>query len=69
MEPPPRERGRPPAHHRPALNLGLGVRVFANRGVSFRFDVTNNVVFVGATRIIQVPTLQLSTAFNFGATE
>jgi outer membrane beta-barrel protein len=54
---------------RPALNLGLGVRVFANRGVSFRFDVTNNVVFVGATRIIQVPTLQLSTAFNFGATE
>jgi hypothetical protein len=26
-------------------------------------------VFVGATRLIQVPTLQLSTAFNFGATE
>jgi hypothetical protein len=31
--------------------------------------VTNNVVFVGATRLIQVPTLQLSTALNFGATE
>jgi outer membrane beta-barrel protein len=54
---------------RPALNLGLGVRVFTSRNVSFRFDVTNNTVFVGATRIIQVPTLQLSTALNFGATE
>ena len=54
---------------RPAVNLGLGVRVFTSRNVSFRFDVTNNVVFVGATRIIQVPTLQLSTALNFGATE
>jgi len=54
---------------RPALNLGVGVRVFTSRNVSFRFDVTNNVVFVGATRIINVPTLQLTTAFNFGATE
>jgi outer membrane beta-barrel protein len=54
---------------RPALNLGLGVRVFTGRNLSFRFDVTNNVVFVGATRLIQVPTLQLSTALNFGATE
>jgi outer membrane beta-barrel protein len=54
---------------RPAINLGLGVRVFSSQNLSFRFDVTNNAVFVGATRIIQVPTLQLSTAFNFGATE
>lgn len=54
---------------RPAVNVGLGLRVFSSQNVSFRFDVTNNVVFVGATRVIQVPTLQLSTAFNFGATE
>ncbi|PTL82302.1 outer membrane beta-barrel domain-containing protein [Vitiosangium sp. GDMCC 1.1324] len=54
---------------RPAINLGLGLRVFTSQNVSFRLDVTNNTVFAGATRLIQVPTVQLSTAFNFGATE
>jgi outer membrane beta-barrel protein len=54
---------------RPGANVGLGVRVFKSDSVSFRLDVTNNVVFAGASRIINIPTLQLSTALNFGATE
>jgi outer membrane beta-barrel protein len=54
---------------RPAVNLGLGVRVFSSQNVSFRLDVTNNTVFAGASRIINVPTVQIGTAFNFGATE
>ncbi len=54
---------------RPAANVGLGVRVFRNDTISFRLDVTNNVVFTAASRIINVPTLQLATALNFGATE
>jgi outer membrane beta-barrel protein len=54
---------------RPAVNLGVGMRVFTSQLISFRLDVTNNVVFAGATRIVNVPTFQLSTALNFGATE
>lgn len=54
---------------RPGANLGLGIRVFKSDTVSFRLDVANNVVFAGASRIINIPTIQLGTAFNFGATE
>ncbi|AGC42683.1 outer membrane beta-barrel domain-containing protein [Myxococcus stipitatus] len=54
---------------RPAVNLGVGVRMFSGKTLSFRLDVTNNVVFAGASRIINVPVVQLGTAFNFGATE
>ncbi|MFL5343781.1 MAG: outer membrane beta-barrel domain-containing protein [Hyalangium sp.] len=54
---------------RPGANVGLGLRVFRNTHVSFRLDVTNNVVWAGASRIINIPTVQLATAFNFGATE
>ncbi|MBJ6761105.1 outer membrane beta-barrel domain-containing protein [Corallococcus sp. H22C18031201] len=54
---------------RPAINLGVGLRMFSGKTVSFRLDVTNNVVFAGTSRIINVPTVQLGTAFNFGATE
>ena len=54
---------------RPAVNLGLGVRMFSGKTLSFRLDVSNNVVFAGASRIINVPVVQLGTAFNFGATE
>lgn len=52
---------------RPAVNVGLGFRLFQNRWVSFRFDATNNIVI--SNRILHVPTLQLSAALNFGATE
>lgn len=54
---------------RPGANLGLGIRVFKSDTLSFRLDVANNVVFAGASRIINIPTIQLGTAFNFGATE
>lgn len=54
---------------RPAANVGLGLRFFSSNRVSFRVDVTNNIVFAEATRIINVPVFQLSTALNFGATE
>ena len=54
---------------RPAANVGLGVRMFSGETLSFRLDVTNNVVFAGASRINNVLSVQLGTAFNFGATE
>jgi outer membrane beta-barrel protein len=54
---------------RPAANVGLGLRFFSSNTVSFRLDVTNNFVFAEATRVINVPVFQLSTALNFGATE
>jgi outer membrane beta-barrel protein len=52
---------------KPAVNLGLGARLFSSSWLSFRADYSHN--FVIADRLIHVPTLQLSTAFNFGATE
>lgn len=55
---------------RPALNLGIGARLYASRSVSWRLDFTDNVVFVlPALRVVHVPTIQLSLALNFGATE
>ncbi len=54
--------------YRPAINLGVGARLFSTQWLSFRLDVTDNVV-LGGRRVLHVPTIQLSTAFNFGATE
>jgi outer membrane beta-barrel protein len=56
---------------RPAVNVGVGARVFTSRSISWRFDATNNVVVVPSTpvRLVQVPVFQVSLAFNFGATE
>jgi outer membrane beta-barrel protein len=54
---------------RPAANVGLGLRLFKGQTLSFRLDVTNNVVFAGTSRIKNVLSVQLGTAFNFGATE
>ncbi len=54
---------------RPAANVGLGVRMFSGETLSFRLDVTNNVVFAGTSNINNVLSVQLGTAFNFGATE
>ena len=53
---------------RPAVNLGLRRARLHHPLVSFRLDVTDNVVVAG-DRIFNVPTLQLSGALNFGATE
>ena len=55
---------------RPALNLGIGARIYASRSVSWRLDLTDNVVVVlPALRVVHVPTVMLSLALNFGATE
>jgi outer membrane beta-barrel protein len=56
------------AGFRPAANVGLGLRFFTTQSLSLRLDVTNNFLFTGP-RVVNVPTLQLATAFNFGATE
>jgi outer membrane beta-barrel protein len=53
---------------RPAANVGLGMRFFNTQTLSFRLDVTNNFLFTGP-RVVNVPTIQLATALNFGATE
>lgn len=57
---------------RPAVNIGGGARIFASKWVSFRLDLTNNVVLPvggGATNFLNVMTMTLSLAINFGATE
>jgi outer membrane beta-barrel protein len=54
---------------RPAINVGLALRLFTSRTVSFRLDVTNSLILAGPTRLLNVPAIQLSTALNFGATE
>jgi outer membrane beta-barrel protein len=53
----------------PAVNFGAGVRVFQNHVMSWRLDVTDDVVIFAKKAPINVPTLSLSLAFNFGATE
>jgi outer membrane beta-barrel protein len=52
---------------RPALNLGIGFRLFKNDHVSFRLDVTDNIVITD--RPFNVLSIQLLGALNFGATE
>lgn len=57
---------------RPGVNLGGGVRLFASQWVSFRLDVTDNVVLpIGgsAKSLTNVMTLTLTLAINFAATE
>ncbi len=57
---------------RPGINIGGGGRVFVSKWVSFRLDVTNNVVLPvggGATNFLNVMTMTLSLGINFGATE
>ena len=52
---------------RPGVNLGLGARLFITQHVSFRLDVTDNVVL--GEKIFNVGSVQLAAAINFGATE
>lgn len=52
---------------RPAVNLGVGARLFTGLHTSFRLDITDNVVIV--SHPFNVPTLQLSVALNFGSIE
>jgi outer membrane beta-barrel protein len=54
-------------HFRPAVNLGVGMRLFHNKYLSYRIDFTNN--FVISDKPFNVMTVQLQLAINFGATE
>ena len=54
-------------HFRPAINFGAGARLFHNKYVSYRLDVTNN--FVVSDKPFNVISIQLLAAVNFGATE
>lgn len=53
---------------RPAVNVGLGMRIFGSKHVSYRLDLTDNIV-IATDKVFNVPTIQLSAAFNFGGTE
>ncbi|MBK7860956.1 MAG: outer membrane beta-barrel domain-containing protein [Archangiaceae bacterium] len=50
---------------RPAVNVGGGVRVFQNKYVSYRLEVTDNVVL--KERPEQVLQINLMLALNFGS--
>ncbi len=57
---------------RPAINAGIGVRVVVSPNVSFRLDITDNVVVPvggGSTTLTNVMATTLSLAINFGAAE
>jgi len=53
----------------PAVNVGIGARLFSSKHVSYRLDFTDNVVISKDKGIFNVPTIQLAAAINFGATE
>ncbi|MFZ5444934.1 MAG: outer membrane beta-barrel domain-containing protein [Myxococcota bacterium] len=57
---------------RPGVNLGLGGRVFFNRALSLRLDLTDDVVIptgAASPNLGNVMQLSLSLALNLGATE
>ena len=56
---------------RPGLNLGLGGRLFLNKVLSLRLDVTDNVVIplAAGQNITNVMAMTLSLGINIGATE
>jgi outer membrane beta-barrel protein len=61
------------AAFRPAANVGGGVRVFANKHVSFRVEFTDQVVIPtgrgNTTGVSQVMAVNLGLAFNIGGAE
>jgi len=58
-----------PGIFRPAVNFGLGARLFSNKHLSYRLDLADNLVVSKDKGIFNVPTIQLSAAINFGVTE
>jgi outer membrane beta-barrel protein len=57
---------------RPGVNVGGGARVFASKYVSFRLDVTDTIVIPtggAGNGLLNVMTMTLSLAINFGSTE
>jgi outer membrane beta-barrel protein len=58
--------------YRPAVNLGGGGRVFINRWTSVRLDLTDAIVIPtggASSNLVNVMTVTLSLALNFGGTE
>jgi outer membrane beta-barrel protein len=53
---------------RPAVNVWLGFRIFSGQHVSYRLDLTDNLV-IAPSGLQNIPTLQLSLSLNFGGTE
>lgn len=53
---------------KPAVNLGIGARLYSSRRISYRLDLTDNVV-ISKDRIFNVATVQLGVALNFGSLE
>lgn len=57
---------------RPALNVGIGGRLFVNRYVSFRLDLAHNLVIPtggGSITFGNVMTVNLGLALNFGGND
>ena len=56
---------------RPGVNLGIGARIFMNRTLSLRLDITDNVdIPLGAGQTLtNVMAMSLSLGINIGATE
>lgn len=57
---------------RPGVNLGGGGRIFLNRYLSLRLDVTNNIVIPvggGSMALTNVMCITFGLGINFGATE
>ncbi len=52
---------------KPAVNFGVGARLFRSAHLSYRLDITDNVVI--SSKPFNVLALQLAVAINFGATE
>ncbi len=53
----------------PGANLGAGVRLYQNHYVSWRLDFTDNIVIFTTKKPLNVPTITLSLALNFGAND
>lgn len=56
---------------RPAVNLGIGVRVFASQVASFKLDVSDHLVIptgLGNANLVNAMAVTLSLAVNFGGT-
>lgn len=56
---------------RPGVNLGLGGRVFLNKTLSLRLDITDNVIIPlsAGQSLTNVMAMSLSLGINIGATE
>ena len=53
----------------PGISLGGGLRLFQTKYVSYRLDLTDNLVFNNKLRISQVIAVQLMLGLNFGSGE